>query len=217
MAVAALAVFAVTMLGGCLDPYRPLVDRSLVESSPHHWVIENTPEVSHGMFGPNIVETEYRYTPDSDDPQTPGVLIVLGIRTFSQIDSSTLLERTREVVNQALLDEGVAVDPEQETAGERVTAQGSPTQWFSLIGFADSDAVLFGGDEEVRALGETWYDGRSKTHVVVVALGQTTTRGLLGGEERNHLVWNELVGDADGTVDGETNADGFIVNIQSHG
>ncbi len=207
----------VPALSGCLDPHRPLVEPAVIELSPREWTTETLPAVSHGWLGPNIVETEYRYDPPSGAPQTPGVLIVVGIRTLNQISSADLLTRTRDIVNQELVNEGVSVDDAQEQSGERETLQGSPTRWFSLVGTAESDAPLFAGEEEVRALGETWYDGRSKTHVVVVALAQTTTTGFLGSEARDHSVWNELVGDAEGTVGGATNEDGFIVHIRSHG
>ncbi len=216
-AVIIACVVAATALGGCLDPYRAVVDADVLSASPRAWDETRLDERSNGWLGPNVVETEYRYDPPSDEAQTPGVLIVVGIRTINQIDSADLLERTRAIVDQELADEGVIVDQAQEQTGERETEQGIPTQWFSLVGAAHTDAPIFAGEEEVRALGETWYDGRSKTHIVVVALAQTTTTGFLGSEARDHSVWNELVGDAAGSVGGAMNDNGFIVNILSHG
>ncbi len=215
-AIVLAALLLAVSMSGCLDPFRPIIAPDALGAAEQQWVRTDTDLKSHGALGPNIVETEYRYTPGEDDPDTAGLLLLIGIRTFSKIDTGELLERTREIVDEALKTEGVVVDEEGGRSGERETEGGNPTQWFTLIGTAQSDSPLFAGQEEVRAIGEAWYDGRSKTHVVAVGLAQTTTSNFLGQEQRDHTVWNQIVGDADGTVGGAVNANGFIVHVESH-
>lgn len=192
-----------------------MVDAEVFADSDVPWAITESPLSSHGTFGPNVVETEYRHAPTSNEVDTPGLLLLIGIRTLNQIATEDLLERTREILDQSLADEGVQVD-DVETRGTRETVQGSPTQWFTLTGHASNNAPLFAGDEEVRVLGEAWYDGRSKTHVVAIALAQTTTSGLLGAEQRDHTVWDKLVGDKAGTIGGSVDQGGFIIHVNSH-
>lgn len=203
-------------LGGCLDPFRPVVPPEQLAASPVGWVRTDTPLASHGTLGPNIVETEYRHTPDDNDPDTPGLLLLIGIRTFTRIDTADLLERTEQILDQALADEGVTVDPSGERRGTRTNEQGLRTEWFTMVGTADSGSPLFSGEEEVRVIGEAWYDGRSKTHMVAVGLVQTTNTNFLGQENRDHTVWDQLVGDDAGTIDGATNTNGFITHVRSH-
>lgn len=202
---------------GCLDPFRPHVDDSVLEASEIDWQVTESPQRSNGFLAPNIVETEYRFDPDTNSPPYPGVLLVLGVRGLTRADPDDLLERTRTVLNDALEEEGVEVDEEQGDQGTRTLASGASTSWFLLVGTAQGDAGLFGSEEEVRALGETWYDGRSNTAVITVAMAQTTGSTFLGGEQRDHAVWNELVGDPSGTVGGAIDENGFIHHMVSHG
>lgn len=202
---------------GCLDPFRPNVADEVLDASPHDWQVTESPQRSNGLFAPDIVETEYRFDPDQSGAPFPGVLLVLGIRGLTRADPDELLERTREVLNDALEEQGVEVDPDQGGEGTRTLRSDASTRWFFLVGTSQSDDGLFGSEEEVRALGETWYDGRSNTAVIAVAMAQTTGSTFLGGEERDHAVWNELVGDPQGSIGGAIDENGFIHHMVSHG
>lgn len=213
----ALVLLLSVSTAGCLDPFRPHVDEAILDASGHDWRVTESPQRSSGLFAPNIVETEYRFDPESSGAPFPGVLLILGIRGLTRADPDDLLERTRDVLNDALAEQGVEVDPDQGGEGRRTLENGAGTRWFFLVGAAQNDDGLFGSEEEVRALGETWYDGRSNTAVITVAMAQTTGSTFLGGEERDHAVWNELVGDPNGSVGGAINENGFIHHMVSHG
>lgn len=214
--VLTVALLASVSVAGCLDPHRPVVDPDALAASTRPWVVTKVPAESGGAFGPNSVQTEVRFDPADGGSGYPGVLLLIGIRTVSRIDTEELLERTRDIVGQALDDEGVVVDASKEVTGTRTIENEATTSWFFITGEATEGDGPFASQEEVRVLGETWYDGRSKTHVVAVAMAQTTDTNLIGDERRDHAVWNELVGDATGSIGGATSNHGFIDHVLSH-
>lgn len=207
-------------MAGCLDPFRPIVDEDILDASPHAWRVTFDDQVDNGVFGPNVVQTEYRFD-SSGGPPFPAVMFVNGIRSYPRGSDDAFLDRAREAVEEALEQEGVTVDPEQELRGQRTLKNGVSTEWFRLVGTSQDDAPLFASEEEVRVLGETWFDGLSNTNVVVVALAQTTgpdrgPGGIVTGTQRSHDVWDELVGDPRGSVGGSIHEAGFIMNMVSH-
>lgn len=214
--VLVLTVLTVPLLAGCFEPFRPHVSEATLSSSPHDWQETRHPRDDGGLFGVSIAETEYRFEGDGD--AYPGILVVIGVRALQRVDTQDLLDRTRDIVRDTLEEEGVHIDPSRNVTGERTIHNGARTDWFRLIGTSPGSGGLFAQEEEVRVLGEAWYDGRSKTSVIAIALAQTTGQGGILGQStvRDHTVWNELVGDESGTVGGAIHERGFIDHVVSH-
>jgi hypothetical protein len=215
--VLALALLAAVTASGCFDPFQPHVDPQILRASPHEWTVSEPDREGGGLFSVGRVELEYRFSDGSGAP-FPAVLSVLGLRAPSRLDDAEILKRTREFVDEKLVEEGVRADPAQELSGTRTLANGARTEWFQLVGTSGSSSPIFATSREVRGLGEAWYDGRSSTHVIVVALAQTTGPGGLFGSStvRDQSVWDELVGDPSGSVDDRLHTTGFIYHMVSH-
>lgn len=213
-----LALFVVVATAGCLDPFTPYVPVAVLDASDHDWRGGDPQRTDGGFLGLDRVEVEYRFDPIGGPP-FPGILAVVGLRGISRVDDGDLLDRTREFVESMLEDEGVNVDPQGELEGTRTLHNGASTQWFRLVGTSQATSRIFTVEEEVRVLGETWYDGRSSTNFIVVALAQTTGPGGLLGQTtvRDHAVWDELVGDPQGTVGNSIHGAGFVYNLVTHG
>lgn len=217
--VVALVLLTVPLVSGCFDPFQPHVDPAIVEGSTHTWQVSEPERHGGGLFKVGRAEIEYRFQDAGRGPPFPAVLAVLGLRTATRLDNDDILERTREFLEEKLEEEGVRADPTQERSGTRMLDNGARTQWFQLVGTSEATSPIFANRREVRVLGEAWYDGRSSTHVIAVALAQTTGPGGLVGETtvRDNRVWDELVGDPNGSVDGRVHTAGFIYHMVSHG
>lgn len=210
-----IALAIVLALSGCLDPFRAHVPEDLLEESEFSWSVRELPQENGGRFAPKVIQTEYRFDPDSQPP-FPAYMLVIGVRGWGSLSSEDLLEKTREIVATTLESQNVKVDGALEKSGGRSLKNGAESNWFRVIGTATAGG-LFSSEEEIRVFAETFYDGRSKTAVITISLAQTTeTSGLLGVRTEDLTVWNELVGDPFGIIDDMTNENGFAYNLVSH-
>lgn len=210
-----LAIAVVLALSGCLDPHRVQVDEALLENSPHDWIKTEFDQVNNGNFGPKVVQTEYRVDPEG--PPFPAIFLTVGVRGWTELSQDDLLAKTREIVGDVLQNKSVVVDSSTELEGGRSLANGAETKWFRVIGTSNAGDI-FQSEEEIRVFAETFYDGRSKTAVILIGLAQTTetTRFLTVQTTENYDTWNEMVADPFGIIDGAV-GEGFAYNVVSHG
>lgn len=212
-----VALLLAPLLAGCMEPFRVHVPEPLLDGSPHEWV-ESLPRRSDGgTFGLDEIETVYRFTGESGGP-FPAMLYAIGLQALTRISDDKILDQMEDILATRLRDEGLEVDADRQRSGERTLPSGVTTQWI-LLTATSAPGGFFSTEEEVRAFAETWYDGRSSTNVVAVALAQTTGSGGLFGSStiRDESVWAELVGDSRGSVQGTVHESGFIVNLVTHG
>ncbi len=210
-----LAVLAIVVaLSGCLEPFAPTIDPAVLKDHPEWKVTQG--DVNGTIWEGKVVETRYTFDPDQEPP-FPGIVQVFGIRGLRRIPDDDLLARTQAAVERGAEEKGILLDPERSGEGERTTAGGASTQWFVVQGLADQEGGLFGRGETVQILGETWYDGASRTSVVVVAMAQTTQEGFLDLQDVEDLTtWKTIVADRRGTID-RHRGEGLVFNVVSHG
>lgn len=208
-----LALAMAVMLSGCLQVHRPVVPDRILDTADHDWTVTQREPVGDSDLAPKAVETQYRYDPDDGDSSYPGVLVLIGLRTINRIEPETLLETAREILRDEMESHGVQADTVTEETGTRMIESGATTQWLTMTGTATSEAFLFSQAQEIRVLAEAWFDGPSNMHVVAIAIAQTVDSGIFGQEQRDHATWNELVGDAEGSIDGAVHSEGFIDHV----
>jgi hypothetical protein len=222
--MAAVALVA-TLAGGCLEPFRAHVDSDALEQSPRDWVVTKKKLDSDGMLGPKSRETLYTHEPpQSAQPPYPGALQVFSLRELDRRSTSSLLEWTEDVVDQAVMRENIVLNHQFDDEGERRLENGVRTHWFTRQGRVEEQGDLFLEDVTVRIIGEVGHDGRSDTSFVAVAYVQVDREAqcpVVGGtpipcdpsDQADLSTWIEVVGDPDGSVGGATSANGFLYHL----
>ncbi len=201
-------VLAVT-LSGCLSVHRPIVPVDIVTNADHQWRVTEGEEAGERGFAPQSIETTYRHDPDGG-ASYPGLLVLVGLRTVQRISEDQLLEAAEELLNEEMTAQGIEADTVTRDDGKRTLRSGINTQWISMRGESTSDSFLFSNAREVRVFAEAWFDDASNMHVVAIAIAQTGGTDFVGQPRTDLAVWNELVGDDAGTVDGAKHPEGFI-------
>lgn len=211
----------VVAASGCFDPFRVRVDPDVVGASDLDWKVHVGDKQEHGILGATVIETRYSFDPD-DGPPFPGVLQVFSIREKVRTPTDELLERTRDLVEQAVVDNGVDLDRSKDTKGERRIDSGVRTTWLGREGTTQRNGTLFDEESRIRILAEVGHDGKSSTSFVVIGLAQVAEqqRGPLpgvGGEVKDVSTWLDIAGDPSGSVNGATWRDGFVYHLETHG
>ncbi len=201
-------------LAGCLEPFRAHVAPDVV---PSEWNRSDEPIEGRVLDGRKFTETVYTYEREDRGPPFPGVVQIFSLREVSRSGVDDLLRFTRDAVEQAAEAKGINLDPVENDSGERQIKNSAKTLWFTRAGTVET-SDLFASGEDVRIVGEAWYDGRSRTSVVAVGMAQVSGQGPIPFQTvRDEATWTRIVGDPAGTISGATSSQGFIYNTVSHG
>lgn len=197
-------------LSGCLSVHRPVVPADIVNNADHLWSITEGEETGERGFAPQSIETTYRHDPNDGESSYPGLLVLVGLRSLQRISEDALLDAAEEILEEEMDEQGIEPDSVTRDEGTRTLQSGIQTQWLTMRGETTSSALLFSDAREVRVLAEAWFDDDSNMHVVAIAIAQTGGTDFVGQPRTDLAVWNELVGDDDGTVRGAQHPEGFI-------
>lgn len=219
--VLAVAALAAPLLAGCLDPYRAHVDEGVLARATLAWTRSDQPQTdSGGLFGVKTAETDYTHS--GAGPPFPAMLVVFSIRTPSGPALDELMRLTHVAVDNETAAQGIRIDQQQSSTGQRTLASGMATRFFTEEGTSTTGG-LFGSDTGVRILGEVGFDGLSSTSIVAVGIAQvdssrTCPLGLpCGAPTHDEASWAEMVGDPAGSVGGATSQTGLVENLVTHG
>jgi hypothetical protein len=216
MAILVVATALMAMTAGCLDVSRPEVPASIVSNADVRWQITEGGIIEDSTFAPKAIETIYFHEP-TDRETFPAILSLVGLRTITELDKQDLLDVAEGVLIEKMTERGVEPDLITKQTGGRTIESGANTQWLTMLGNAEEESILFSDAEQIRTAAEAWYDESSRMHVVAIVIAQTGGTDFVGQARTELTAWNELVGDADGSIAGATHLQGFIdyVNIRS--
>lgn len=216
----AAAVVAVLLLPGCLDPFRVRVDPVVLGAAPG-WVL-----TSGGSEGAWYDEQrlEMRYTLDrgaDDPPPFSGTLQVFSLRGLAT-GSDGRLEGQANRLAAAYAEQYKVEDLQETDGGTREIVSGVDTSWRMRDGRTIGAGALFAQDVGVRLFTEWGHDGRSDTSFIAIALVQVSRDNQCPADplnlpcqpvETNLQTWIQVVGDAEGTVQGATSSSGFVDSL----
>ncbi len=227
--LAGLLVVALLTTPGCLDPYRVRVPAVALDASPLEWEVTLFDQTG-GTLGAKVKESRFVHQPEDErSPPFPGVLQVFALRGGQGQDRDALLEQARRVVDSALENETITVDPSKDATGSRKLRSGVTTEWFLHEGTIQSGGGSFFNPESkitVRVLAEVGVDGRSKTGFIAVAFVKVAQQegnivpGVPPTTTTDPQTWFDVVGDPEGSIKGATfsNKDrGLMFNLVTHG
>jgi len=221
-ALLCVACAAALALPGCADPFRVHASGNALHTVP--WVVKDGSEETHGWFGPNKVDTEYRFAGSST--QYPGDVLVLSLRQGGGYSRDELIAFAHQYV-AAAAQANITLDASKSAEGGRTLRNGLETHWFMVQGRVMRDPGgntrgLFKVDDTVRIVAEVGFDGLSST--AVVAVGEATVAScsqapILGScqPQSNTSTWDAIVADPSGSIGGARGSDGLLYNLVTHG
>lgn len=218
---AALCVAAVAALSlsGCVDPFRAHVDPAAVK---REWTVTEGGEQTSGAFGPNQVDTEYKYV--STAAPFTGDLLVISVRQGGGFSTPELVDLAHRLLG-AGAEANMTLDPHASQEGERLLRNGLETHWIIEQGTVTraSATGLFRQDATVRLIAEVGFDGLSSTAIVAVGQAQIAAKvqcpliGQCPSQPPDYTTWNYIVGDPAGSVGGARDNNGLLYNLVTHG
>ncbi len=227
--LAGLLVAALLSIPGCLDPYRVHVSAAALEASSLEWEVTQFDQEG-SMLGAKVKETRFVYQGEDERAAPfPGVLQVFSLRGGDSQDRDALMERAREVIDEALEKEQIVVDAGKDTAGTRTLRSGMVTEWFMHEGTIQSGGGSFFNPKSritVRVLAEVGVDGKSNTGMIAVAFVKIAQQednlvpGVPSEPTVDQQTWIDVVADPKGSINGATfsNKDrGLMFNLVTHG
>ncbi|MES2154974.1 MAG: hypothetical protein V4510_07550 [bacterium] len=218
-AVLCVAAVAALSLSGCLEPFRAQVEPSALRPG---WTVKEGPEETHGAFGPNKVDVEYKFE-TSGGPPYPGHLLVVSLRQAGGFTSEELDAAAQDFLDAAA--KGLTLARDKSLEGERFLRNGLHTHWFVREGTVVSSTAnpIFKQDATVRLIAEVGYDGLSGTAVAAVGeaqIGSGVQCALIGpcsSPQSDLTTWNRMVGDRAGSIGKATDDKGMIDHLVTHG
>lgn len=216
--VAPLLLLVLVSLSGCFDPYAVHVDVNTLSKSSLGWQTTPFPPTDSGLLSTKQTQTDYNVASGQSAP--PAHLEVYGLRSPADPGSATLLNRSREALFSYAQSKGLSIDHTKDRTGTRTIASGLDTTWFTAEGKATSSG-LFTRNYKVRLVAEVGHDGRSSTSLLAVGVAQvqTSRQCPIIGECQpidDERTWIEMVGDADGHIDGTVSRIGLLDHVVTH-
>lgn len=173
---------------------------------------QRSPDSSSG----GLVKTQALVYQDRQDPAYAGTLTVASLRALLRPSEEKLRDTVQGRIAEEAQAKGIRLQGGAIT-GSRQVGSGGTSYWFVYNGTVATSG-FFAQSAQVKVFGEVFGCNAQKTDVVVVGLASTTAVRTIGGipipSDANYGTWQEIVGDARGSVEGYRASEGLSYNVQ---
>ena len=151
------------------------------------------------------------FTYKNNNLSYPAYVTVTSFKTLFMMNEKDLRSKMEDAIKESYK-QGVIVDIENKTTGERILLNGHKT-FYSVY-----DGIYFFGDvnEKIKIIGETWNCVASGTSIICIGYAQITDYAH-NSSEINLDYWTKILKDENGVFGSDYKGfDGLLFNVKCH-